>query len=56
MCKLASIAESPVLVSFLVMNLESWLKAAFFWFFYHLRILSPIGSPVQGRPGLSVEF
>jgi hypothetical protein len=50
MRKLAITAESVVLVTFLVMNLDRWLKAILFWLFYNLRIPSQIESPLQGRP------
>jgi hypothetical protein len=56
MCKLASTAESAVLLTFLVMNLERWLKAILFWLFYNLRIPSQIGTPLPGRAGLCVEI
>ena len=56
MCKLASTAETSVLVTFLVMNLERWLKAILFWLFYNLRIPSQIRNPLQGRPGLCVQI
>ncbi|MCF8025774.1 MAG: transposase [Desulfobacteraceae bacterium] len=56
MCKLASTAESAVLVSFLVVNLGRWLKAILFWLFYNLRIPSQIGSPLQSWQGLCVEI
>ena len=40
MSKLAVTSESAILVTFLVMNLERWLKAIIFWLFYHGSILA----------------
>jgi transposase, IS5 family len=34
MCKLARTSESAILLTFLVMNLDRWLKAILFWLFY----------------------
>jgi hypothetical protein len=37
MCKLAKTSETAIIVSFLVMNLEKWLKSHLFYFFLVLR-------------------
>lgn len=37
MCKLAKTSETAIMVAFLVMNLEKWLKSLLFYFFYFFR-------------------
>ncbi|HKL83627.1 MAG TPA: IS5 family transposase [Desulfobacter sp.] len=49
MSKLASTSESAILVTFLVMNLERWLKAIIFWLFYHWAILAANALHVQAE-------
>ena len=45
MCKLARTAETAIMIAFLVMNLEKWLKSQLFYLFsvFQNRLLCPIG-------------
>jgi len=55
MCKLARTTESAILLTFLVMNLNRWLKAILFWFFCHTK-LQPRHSSQMEKFGFCGEF
>ena len=55
MCKLARTSESAILLTFLVMNLDRWLKAILFWLFYHMKLQAQHSSQME-KIGFSGDF
>lgn len=58
MCKLAKTSETAIMVAFLVMNLEKWLKSHFFGLFFVLRIqilgsMGFVARYLMASPGIS---